>query len=851
VLTQVRAQERARLIEVLSYAVDLDFTRGAEVFGSTTVIRFGCRRPGAATFAELRPAGLGRVVLNGRELDPATLDDGVLPLPGLRADNELRVEADMAYSRAGLGVHRFTDPADGEVYLAAHCGVDNAQRVFAAFDQPDLKAPIAVTVTAPPGWSVLGNGAARPGPGGPGRWTLAATPAISSYLFTVVAGPYHSVRAEHRGVPLGLHCRRSLASFLDRDTAEILDITQACLDRYREIFDEPYPFGHYEQAFVPELAAGAMENPGCVTFRDEFLFPSAATAAERRIRGVVIAHEMAHMWFGNLVTMRWWDDLWLSESFAEYMGFAVLSEATGFADPWIEFAVSRKPRGYDADQRASTHPVAPRPGEVPDMAAALSNYDDISYAKGAAAVRQLTDWLGEAAFLAGVNDFLGRHRFGAATLADLLDCLTGASGRDVHAWARHWLRGTGVDTLTPALTADAAVVVGHTRPHRLAVGIYDHVPGEPGRLARRASVAVRVDADARQASVPLPPGPPPALVLVNDGDLSYCKVRFDPASWATVTTSLSALDDPLARAVIWNAARELVRDGELPPPGYLQLAARHLPAETDTAIIAHVLGFARGPVTDQYLDPAQRGPALTLIAGACDELLDRAAADDHDGVALAAIRGLIDCAHDRGHTARLRGWLARDRGPGDRDLSPDLRWQIVLRLVTLGEAGRPQIDREAERDPSMAGRRWATRCRAALPDRAAKQAAWTAMFGDEAGPSSYLLAATAAGFWPPEQAALLAGYVPGYFSAVLAAGSRRDAAAAAVLVQHGFPGHAVDPATLAAATQSLDRDPPEPRLGRLLADQLDDLRRALRVRSARSRPARLPAADRAAGMLGG
>jgi aminopeptidase N len=427
-LTLSEAAERARLVDVRHYTIDLDLTGDAAGFDSTTVIRFSSRQPGASTFVEIRAAELRRAVLNGRELDPAGLDGSRFPLDDLEADNELRVEAVMPYSRTGQGLHWFTDPADGEVYLTAQCGVDNAQRIFAAFDQPDLKAAIEVTATVPAGWTAVGNGRGRPEPGQPGRWRFAATPPISTYLFTLVAGRLHSIVTEHDGIPFALHCRRSLARYLDQEADELLGVTRACFDRYREIFDEPYPFDSYDQAFVPELDAGAMENPGCVTFRDEFVFQSAVTRAERQTRGMVIAHEMAHMWFGDLVTMSWWDDLWLSESFAEYMGFQVLSEATSFTGTWADFALSRKPRGYDADQRRSTHPVAPDRDEVPDMDAALSNYDDISYAKGASALRQLVAWIGRRAFRTGINAYLTQHRFGNATLSDLLDCLTRASG---------------------------------------------------------------------------------------------------------------------------------------------------------------------------------------------------------------------------------------------------------------------------------------------------------------------------------------------------------------------------------------------------------------------------------------
>src|SRR5580693_1844729 len=477
-LTYQEAQERSRLIDVFGYRIELDVTGRDDMFGSVTVVRFGCRAPGAGTFIEIRPARLRRVVLNGRDVDPATLTGNRLPLTGLQAVNELLVEADMAYSRTGAGLHGFTDTADGETYLALHSGLDNAQRVFAAFDQPDLKAPVNAAVTAPGNWTVIGNGLARPA--GDGRWELAATPPISTYLVTLVAGPYVSISTEHRGVPFGLHARQSLAAPLRRDAAELLAITRACFDRYREIFAEPYPYDSYDQAFVPELESGAVENPGCVTFRDDFLFPSAVTRAERQTSGMVIAHEMAHMWFGDLVTMRWWNDVWLSESFATYMGFRVLADATAFTGTWTDFALARKTRGYDADQRASTHPVAPEPREVPDTDAARSAYDDISYAKGASALRQLVAWLGWPAFLTGINDYFARYRFASAALDDLLDCLGAASGADVRGWAGRWLGTPGVDTLGvrrpgPAGPAWSLAHAGG-RPHRLWVGVYDAGP---------------------------------------------------------------------------------------------------------------------------------------------------------------------------------------------------------------------------------------------------------------------------------------------------------------------------------------------------------------------------------------
>ncbi|MFJ5614455.1 aminopeptidase N [Streptomyces sp. NPDC093221] len=833
-LTRAEAETRASDLTVRHYAIDLDLTRGGDVFGSTSVITFTADRA-CDTFAELKPAALRRVVLDGTELDPATLDDNRLPLPGLAAgDHELRVEADMRYSHTGEGMHRFTDPADGETYVYTQLFMEDVQRVAAAFDQPDLKAVFEVTVTAPPQWTVLGNAlTSRTGqtPAGDGRWTMAATPPISTYLLAVAAGPWHSVRTEHAGLPFGLHCRRSLAPHLDRDADELFDITRRCFDRYHELFAEPYPFDSYDQAFVPEFNAGAMENPGLVTFRDEFVFRSAFTPTEAQFRAVVIAHEMAHMWFGDLVTLRWWDDIWLNESFAEYMGFQVLSEATDFTGTWTDFAVARKAWGTDADQRPSTHPVAPDPEAVPDTASALNNFDGISYAKGASALRQLVAWLGQEDFLAGINEHFARHRFGNANLADFIDSLAGATERDVPGWAAAWLRTSGVDTLTPATVATSdsgwRLEISHSgdRPHRIAVGLYDRAADDPARLVPRDRLTVDIDANAAVSAHELP-GTRPDVVLLNDGDLSFAKVRFDEHTWETLEETLSGLPEPLSRAVTWCAARDLVRDAKIAPRDYLALVARQLPAETDPALVEAVLTFARTQVADRYLDPVLRPDALGKLAATSRALL----ADGGPGVRLTATRTLIDSAVTAGEAAVLREWYDDGKIPGAADLDAELRWKALLRLAVLGHATAADIDAELARDPSGTGREGAARCRAALPDEAAKEAAWASMFHDDTL-SNYLFAATAQGFWHPEQDALLSPFVPRFYPDAIAVTGRRGAAIAEAISRYGFPSEVVTESALELGRTALSDPTLIPALRRALTDRLDDLSRAARIRS--------------------
>ncbi|MFE7617640.1 aminopeptidase N [Streptomyces sp. NPDC057496] len=832
VLTRDEAQTRAQFLDVHKYTIDLDLTVGEETFDSRTVIQFTAAAAGD-TFVELKPATLRSISLDGQPLDPAGLVENRFPLTGLTAGaHELRVDAVMNYSRTGEGMHRFTDPTDGETYVYTQLFMEDVQRVFAAFDQPDLKSVFELAVTAPEGWSVLGNGISEHR--GDGRWTLAATPLISTYLVAVAAGPWHSVTTEHAGLPFGIHCRRSLAPHLDVDADEILDITKACFDRFHEKFEEPYPFDSYDQAFVPEFNAGAMENPGLVTFRDEFIYRSAVTDTERQTRGMVIAHEMAHMWFGDLVTLAWWDDIWLNESFAEYMGYQILSEATSFTDTWVDFGVARKGWGYDADQRPSTHPVAPDPDAVPDTASALLNFDGISYAKGASALRQLVAWLGEKDFLAGINTHFARHKFANATLADFIDNLASATDRDVHTWAETWLRTTGVDTLTARVqesdgTWTLAVDRDGSRPHRIAVGAYDHDPDThnptgitPLVLRDRFEIDVPADGTAEALS-----GRRPALLVINDKDLGYAKIRLDTRSWDTVLTGLSGVPDPLTRAVIWNAARDMVRDGELAPTTYLEAARTHLPHETDLALAQGVLAFAHTHIADHYVAPEKRPAALAVITSLCRDLIRRTEDGHNPGLRLIAVRHLIDAATQ---PDTIHDWLTNGTVPGGPELDPELRWRILNRLSVLGAADEATIAAELEQDPSATGREGAARCRAAFPTPEAKAAAWQAMFHDDSL-SNYLFTAVAQGFWQPEQDDLVRDYVPRFYPEATALAARRGPAIAEAAGRHAFPAHAIGPENLRLGEQALDDEALTPALRRKLVDQIDDLRRALTVRT--------------------
>ncbi|MFJ6782038.1 aminopeptidase N [Streptomyces yangpuensis] len=830
-LKRNEAQLRAQLLDVHHYAVTLDLTGDDDTFDSTTVIRFTARTTGD-TFVELKPDVLRSATLDGNPLDPAALEDNRLPLTGLtEGPHELHLDTRMRYSRTGEGLHRFTDPADGRTYVYSQMFLDDVQRVFPAFDQPDLKAVFEFTVTAPADWTVLANGIttrlADRDTDGAGIWQSAPTPVISTYLAAVAAGPWHSVTTQHAGLPFGIHCRQSLAPHLDADADEILSITKACFDRYQVKFTEPYPFDSYDQAFVPEFNAGAMENPGLVTFRDEFIYRSAVTDTERQSRAMVIAHEMAHMWFGDLVTLAWFDDIWLNESFAEYMGYQTLTEATRFTDTWTDFGVTRKPWGYDADQRPSTHPVAP--DDVPDTASALLNFDGISYAKGASALRQLVAWLGEKDFLAGINTHFARHKFANASLADFIDSLAAHTERDVRGWADAWLRTTGIDTLTPRIedpegTNGWTLTVDRTgtRPHHIAVGVYDRDPVD-GRILELREL---LDLDVPTDEIISAGGERPALLLLNDADLTYAKVRLDETSLETVLRGLSGIPEALTRAVVWNCLRDMVRDGELDPHTYLTTAEAHLPEEHDLAIVQGVLAFARTEVAVRYVAPEDRTAALGTLTTIARDLLRRTEDGSEPGMRLTAVRTLVGSATQ---PDTIAAWLADDTVPGGPALDPELRWRILGRLAVLGAIGDTEIDAALAADPSATGEEGAARCRAALPTPEAKAAAWDRLFHDDTL-SNYLFSATAQGFWQPEQADLTAEYVTRFYPDAVALGARRGPAIGEAAGRYAFPAYAVDEANLKAGRACLTDPDLIPLLRRKLVDQLDDLSRALRVR---------------------
>ncbi len=818
-LTHDEARARAAQVSVQDMTVDLDLDQGPERFASRTTVRFSCNDPGAGTFADLKAAEVHAIRLGGIPLDPAEVVDGRLELTaehGLALDNVLEVEADMAYSRDGQGLHRSVDPADGEAYVYGHLFLDAAPQVFACFDQPDLKAAYSVTVTAPDGWVVLGNGAATEV--GPGRWELARTEPLPTYAVTVCAGPYASVTAEHDGIPLGLHARRSLAGPLHAQAEQMLEITRAGFDYYHRLFGIRYPFGSYHQVFVPEFNAGAMENPGCVVLRDQYLFRGAATRQQVLNRSSTIAHEMAHMWFGDLVTMRWWDDLWLNESFAEYMAYRTLCEATEFTDAWVEFSMVRKLWGYAAERAPSTHPVAGAP--APDALTALSSFDGISYAKGAAVIRQLIAHIGDDAFVAGVAAYLREHRHANGELAEFMGAMEVASGRDLDAWTRAWLLAAGADTVA----VEAGGVLTRTVPERHPAE-RSHTLDVAGFGGGQERFRVGVRLDRSRVEVPeLARAPQAPIVVPNAGDLTWATVALSPATLEALAEELAGVGDPTARAVLWTAMLGGVSSSTVDPRLVLDVMAAAWPLEPNDTILAQVSSVVLDRVIPRFLPPAEQPEATARVAGAAFRLLG--AADSGSAAALVAARVQARSANDRD---RLEAWAAGTGLPAGTEGDADFRWLVVRNLAERGLLDDAGIADVEAADPTLTGRLAALGARAARPDPVAKSWAWEQLTTNREL-SNYEANAIAGGFWVCPDLALVRPYAASYADALVAMSGWMHDDALSRVAAAAFPDRLVEPATAELSAAALARDDLTPGVRRAVVDADHQLREALHSR---------------------
>ncbi|MGD8149063.1 aminopeptidase N [Ornithinimicrobium sp. Y1694] len=811
-LTLAQARDRASLLSDIAYQVHLDLT-GDDSFEATTTVTFTAR-PAASTFLDLQRAASVSVTLNGVPLEASCYRDDQVHLPDLAAQNTAIITARMPYVTDGDGMHRFVDPADGAVYAGCYGGMDVNRRVFACFDQPDLKAPFSVAVTARAGDAVLANGIPlqHPDPATGGTWLFAPTPPIATYLVTVNVGPWASRTWEHDGRPFGWHARASLADALDRDLPVLREQTEAAYGWYADRFDEPYPFDSYDQAFVPGHNWGAMETPGCVTYRDEMLRAGPTPEVLVRARAMTIAHEMAHMWFGDLVTFRWWEDTWLNESFADYLGFLV-ADATGAAPGALaEFDLGRKAGGYAADDRPSTHPVAPRPEDVPDVDSAFNNFDPISYAKGNASLRQLAFWLGEETFFAGVNAHLTGARFGTADLEDFVTSLQSVTDRDVPAWVEAWLRRSGTDVIrvdrsggTPRLILEPGRS-GRSRPHRLRVSGY--AVSHPGASVARVWEEF-VDLSPESSDVQLREAD---LIVPNSTGDTFARIGLDEESLTAVREVLGQIPDEHPRVILWATLLELAGRGEVEPELLVDAIERHLPGEGTAFVVSHVLRRA-DLIIRQVTEPGALSALVERLGGVALALLSRTDAP------AAVVETAVDVGSRTVSDADLlRTWLTDGAGHGP--LSQEQRWDVLVRLAELGADAEDLIAAERRQDPSAAGELAVLAATAARPTAEAKREALRQL-ADEGASNRHLLA-VARGLWSAEQRDLVDPLVADYLRTMVPVAHRGQAMA--LVVGRAAPGFRWNDDQLADLESVLAEGGLPPVLARTWSDVLHDQR---------------------------
>ncbi|WP_422117154.1 aminopeptidase N [Brachybacterium sp. UNK5269] len=841
-LTRTEARRRASFLSTDAYDIRLDLTTGAETFTTETTLRF-TSTAAQGTFVDLIAKAVTEIELNGELLsDPASRFDGArVQLPALReGENTVRILAEGRYMNTGEGLHRFVDPVDDEVYLYTQFEVSDARRMFACFEQPDLKATFALTVTAPEHWRIVSNAPApQPAPAGQGTatWTFEPTERISTYLVALIAGDYRGgtgqVRTrDGRTLEMGVFARASLAPHLDAQ--DVIDVTRAGIEFYEEAFDQDFPFRKYDQVFVPEYNMGAMENPGAVTYAETYVFRSEVSDAVRERRDLTILHELAHMWFGDLVTMRWWDDLWLNESFAEYASTLASAEVTRWTDSWTTFALSEKGWAYRQDQLPSTHPVV---ADMVDLEAVETNFDGITYAKGASVLRQLVAYVGREEFFAGVRTYFAKHAWGSTELRDLLVELEATSGRDLGRWAQLWLQTAGVNTLRPLIERDEAGAVTRfaiaqsapeehptLRPHRLRVAGFSL---RGGALVRTESL--ELDVDGELTEVPELSGAAADLWLLNDGDLAYAKVRLDPQSLAVAMEHLRDLPDSLARTLLWSAAWDMVRDGELPSRRYQQLVLAHLTGEESSSVVRTLLQQLE-TVAGPYAAPDQRAARTEQAASAVWELAT-AAAPGSDAQ-LQLVEAFARLARSEEHRHTLEGLLGGTITLPGREIDTDLRWKLVISLSVLGGIDAAGIDEQLAADDTQSGRMSALTARAAQPTEAAKAKAWRRTVEKDTL-ANEAVTAVIQGFRRVVDESLIAPYRPRYFAALSRIWAQRSNEIATRLASGFFPHSYGGQGVLDAADAWLSDAEFEPfGLRRIVIEGRDTVARQERVRAA-------------------
>jgi aminopeptidase N len=738
-LTREEAAERAALVSVERYDVNVDL-RGlydGDLWAATSTVSFTCREPGTSTFVDC-VGDVSAVTLNGQEIDPGTHQGGRIPLRDLQADNVLVVSHTQSDTHSGTAILKSVDPLDKLVYVWSSFEPDRARYAFACFDQPDLKALHGFVVDAHDTWTVTSNSAPDRvedldgDQGGGRRWTFADTPRLSTYVTVVNGGPFHEIRSQRGGYDLGLYSRQSLRQFLERDAEELFDLTDRGLAFFGERFGQPFAQERYDQVFVPNMG-GAMENWGSVTWTDSVLYRSTPTYGQRAVRAQILLHEMAHMWFGDLVTMQWWDDLWLNEAFASWASNWAGVNCTEFTDEWATFLAGGKMAGYRQDMSPATHPIR---GDVPNVAQAMANFDAITYTKGASVLKQLMAFVGEDRFVEGLRGYFREHAWGNTVLADLMSAIGGAAGRDLDAWTVAWLDRAGTDVLRlEDGTITSASPDGEApRPHRLEIGSY--AVTDAG-LALVGTTSVETSGTATAVDLP-----DADLHLLNAADHTFAAVRPDAASVRALLDHAADLPEAVDRAQAVVTGFQMLSDGELSADALFDCVLDVLVREKSPAVIEPFLNVAL-EIAQRWSAPERIAPSLGRLADVADAI-----ADDPDHTT-PALRTLAASASSPEHLARLDA-AARD--------DVDLAWRVAIRRSALGEYDEEVVEAILARDPDPDAGVRALAVRTARPESGAKDEAWQELFGKRNIPAGAMLGAMIRAFWQPQQEDVLLPY---------------------------------------------------------------------------------------------
>jgi aminopeptidase N len=840
-ITRLEAIERFAKVSNPEYTVALQLDGKTDTYTCIASISFSALE-NSETWLDLISPNVETVWLNGNQLNVQDVFDGTrIRLKDLKKINTVQVKAQCSYMNTGEGLHRHIDPVDNQIYIYTQFEVADCRRVFPVFEQPDIKGTMVLSVTAPSNWSLISN-SPTPNPkvldGNNSLWSFEKTPRMSSYLYALCAGPYVKKTDTYEGkfgsYPLGIYVRPSLSEFLDHE--EIFEITKQGFQWFEDKFKVGYPFPKYDQIFVPEFNAGAMENVGCVTFRDEYIFRSRTTRTAYETRANTILHEMAHMWFGDLVTMKWWNDLWLNESFAEWAAHWASTGATQYNEAWTLFHLQRKAWAYRQDQLPSTHPIA---ANMPDLDSVYENFDGITYAKGASALRQLVAWVGETNFLNGLKSYFDKHAWENTELNDLLSELSKSSGRDLESWTKIWLQTSGATLLRPIIETDENNVITKAvieqeppssppglepvlRPHRLAIGTYEK---ENNKLIR--TNRFEIDVEGKETNVSQLVGlKRTALILVNDDDLTYAKIRLDKHSLETATKDIALIQSSLSRALIWGAVWDMVRDAEVGTGKYLDLVLSGIAHETDIGLVQQVLMQCRSAI-DVYSNRMNRNLYNNKLAEGLLELISKS--EPNSDRQLALVRSFSGVASTDAQLLKLGNLLDGVEKFEGLNIDTDLRWTLLRRLVVTGQRGLDAIEAELKRDDTAMGREHAAGARAAVPTLEAKQKAWDLVTTNESLPNSEIHSSLG-GLSYIDHAEIMSNFIDKYFSSVQKLWESRTHEIGQSLVTGLFPSSNITQEVVNKCDKFLDENK-DLVVGarRIIIEQRDSLARALRA----------------------